>query len=118
MNRSPVQKKFLALHLMNSMQENKEKSSHILAASSNLLGICFILLTSLKVLDISKKTIIDEISLIAIVLFMGSCVFSFLSIRSNTKRCDQYEKIADFIFLGGLLLLFVTTLLFTFDIIS
>src|SRR3954462_7234094 len=114
MNRSPVQKKFLALHLMNSMQENKEKSSHILSASSNLLGICFILLTSLKVLDVSKKTIIDEITLVAIILFMASCMFSFLSLRSTTARSDRYERIADFIFLAGLFLLFTTTLLFSF----
>lgn len=100
------------------MEENKDKSSHILSASSNLLGICFILLTSLKLFNISKNTIIDEITLVAIILFMTSCLFSFLSIRSVTKRSDLYEKIADFIFLAGLFLLFTTTLLFTFDIIS
>jgi hypothetical protein len=100
------------------MEDYKEKSSHILSAASNLLGICFILLTSLKLFNIDRKTIIDEVTLVAIVLFMGSCLFSFLSLRSNTKRSNLYERIADFIFLGGLFLLFTTTLLFTFDIIT
>jgi len=100
------------------MEDNKEKSSHILSAASNLLGICFILLTSLKLFNIDRKTIIDEITLVAIILFMGSCLFSFLSLRSNTQRSNLYERIADFIFLGGLFLLFITTLLFTFDIIT
>ena len=97
------------------MKEHNDKSPHILNASSNLLGICFILLTSLKVMKISQTTIIDEITTIAIILFMVSCLFSFLSIRGN--RSAALEKIADFIFLSGLFLLFITTLFFTFDII-
>jgi hypothetical protein len=100
------------------MDDNRGKSSHILSASSNLLGICFILLTSLKLFNITSKTIIDEITLVAIVLFMSSCVLSFLSIRSKTNRSEEYEKIADFIFLGGLFLLFITTVLFSFDVIA
>jgi len=100
------------------MDDNREKSSHILSASSNLLGICFILLTSLKLFNVASKTIIDEITLVAIVLFMSSCVLSFLSIRSKTNRSEKYEKIADLIFLGGLFLLFITTVLFTFDVIA
>ena len=100
------------------MDDNRGKSSHILSASSNLLGICFILLTSLKLFNITSKTIIDEITLVAIVLFMSSCVLSFLSIRSKTNRSEKYEKIADLIFLGGLFLLFITTVLFTFDVIA
>ncbi|MCC7232452.1 MAG: hypothetical protein IT242_05870 [Bacteroidia bacterium] len=101
---------------MNS-KPGPDKSPHILSASSNLLGICFILLTSLKLFQVSQKTIIDEIVVIAIILFMASCILSFLSIRSVTSRSAYYEKIADIIFLTGLLLLFLTTLLFTFNII-
>lgn len=100
------------------MSQHNNKSPHILNASSNLLGICFIVLTSLKLLNKSDKTIIDEITTVAIILFMASCIFSFLSIRSKNDRSDILEKISDFIFLGGLVLLFVTTILFSFDIIT
>lgn len=100
------------------MKQSGDKSTHILNTSSNLLGICFIVLTSLKVMKISASTIIDEITTVAIVLFMSSCLFSFLSIRSQSKRADMYENIADWIFLSGLSLLFVTTILFTFNIIA
>lgn len=98
--------------------EPNEKSPHILNASSNLLGICFIVLTSLKVLNKSEKTMVDEVTVCAIILFMTSCILSFLSIRKNSKQSELFERIADFFFLGGLLLLFVTTLLFSFNIIS
>ena len=100
------------------MKEPNHKSPHILNASSNLLGICFIVLTSLKVLKKSDNTIIDEITLIAILLFTASCILSFLSIRGKTQKSKTYENIADIIFLGGLCLLFVTTLLFTFNVIA
>jgi hypothetical protein len=36
-------------------KKRNNKSPHILNASSNLLGICFVVLTSLKVLNISKN---------------------------------------------------------------
>ncbi len=101
------------------MENGKDKSPHILNASSNLLGICFVILTSLKLLKISQKTIIDELTIFATLLFMTSCILSFLSIRgSNEKINSIYEKIADYFFLGGLLSLFVNTILFSLDVIS
>ena len=94
------------------------KSSHILNASSNLLGICFIVLTSLKVLKKSGETLIDDAAILAILLFMSSCILSFMSIRNENNKGLLYEKIADYLFLTGLILLFATTLLFSFDIIQ
>ena len=99
------------------MNQN-EKSPHILNASSNLLGICFIVLTSLKVMNISNKTIIDEVTIAAIILFMTSCIFSFLSIRGKYTNSERLENIADIVFIGGLSLLFITTILFSLDIIK
>jgi tRNA(His) 5'-end guanylyltransferase len=98
--------------------DNNDRSPHILNASSNLLGLCFVVLTSLKLLNISGKTIIDELTTIAILFFMSSCILSFLSIRGNIKKSGRKEKLADIFFLGGLTLLFVTALLFSFDIIK
>ena len=94
------------------------KSPHILNASSNLLGLCFVVLTSLKFLKISEKTIIDELVAIAIIFFMLSCLLSFLAIRGNIQSGSRYEDIADFVFLGGLLILFATAMLILFNFIS
>ena len=98
------------------MDDENPKSSHILNASSNLLGLCFVVLTSLKLLNISHRTIIDELTGCAIVLFMGSCFLSFLSIRGS-RNSHRFETIADYMFLTGIILLFVTTLLFSFNVI-
>lgn len=95
-----------------------EKKGYILNVSSNLLGICFIVLASLKVSGKSNATIIDDISAAAIVLFMASCIGSFLSMKVKGRPAVLFENLADGIFLSGLTLLFVTTLLFSFNIIS
>ncbi|MBN8834715.1 MAG: hypothetical protein ABS68_13890 [Niastella sp. SCN 39-18] len=100
------------------MPNKPEKSQHILTASSNLLGICFILLTTFRVFKVSHVTIADEITTIAIVMFMASCIFSFLSLRSSSLRAHKYEQIADVVFLLGLGILFVTTILFSFNLIA
>ena len=99
------------------MDQQPDKSSHILNTSSNLLGICFLVLTSLKVLGKSEQTIIDEITFAAIILFMTSCLLSFLSMRKQTRHSQLLEKIADLVFLAGLSVLFITTILFSFNII-
>jgi hypothetical protein len=53
------------------MEEKNDKSPHVLSASSNLLGLCFIVLTSLRVLHLDGKTIIDECTAAALVMFYG-----------------------------------------------
>jgi len=100
------------------MQNDNSKSSHILTTSSNLLGICFIVLTSLKLLNLSGKTLIDEFTAVAIFMFMLSSVLSFLSLRSKNGKSERYEKVADIIFLLGLFSLFIITMFITFNIIK
>jgi hypothetical protein len=100
------------------MTEKLEKQNHVLTASSNLLGICFVVLTSLKLLKLDGKTFVDECTVLATIMFMASSILSFLSIRSKTIRGEVYERIADIIFLIGLFALFITTMLVTFNIIK
>lgn len=95
-----------------------DKAPHILNASSNLLGLCFVVLTSLKFLKISQRTYIDETVTIALVFFMASCILSFLSIRGNIKTGSKLETVADYLFLGGMIVLFVTAILILFNIIA
>ena len=100
------------------MEERNNKSLHILNTSSNLLGICFIVLTSLKVLNLTGKTLIDEFTATAIFMFMLSSLLSFLSLKSNTEKSYRFERIADIIFLLGLFSLFIITMFITFNILK
>jgi len=94
------------------------KSPHVLNASSNLLGLCFVVLTSLKYLKAAQRTVIDKIVMIAIVSFMLSCVLSFLSIRGNIRQGGKLEGLADILFLVGILVVFITTILILFNLID
>lgn len=96
--------------------ENNQKSSHILTTSSNLLGICFIVLTSMKLLNLNGKTLIDEFTAVAIFMFMLSSVLSFLSLRNDDRKSQRLEKVADIVFLMGLSSLFIITMFVTFNI--
>ena len=100
------------------MQERHDNSPHILNTSATLLGLCFIVLTSLKLNNQSEITLIDELTAIAIIMFMTSSILSFLSMRSKRTPSIRFEKLADFIFLSGLFFLFVTTILILLNIIS
>ncbi len=94
------------------------KSQHILNTSSNLLGFCLVVLTSLKISKMSEVSKIDEFTGVACILLIGSCLFSFLSIRaSKEKLMVKYERLADNIFIAGLFLVFVITFMIAFSII-
>ena len=106
------------IHLLIIMYNRKNTSQHILSTASNLLGICFIVLTSLKLLKLQEQTLVDEFTAGAMILFMISSILSFLSLRSNGKYAVRYENTAEILFLTGLLCLFVTTMLITFNVIK
>jgi len=93
------------------------KSNHILNTSSNLLGFCLVVLTSLKISKYSAETMIDEFTGVTTILLMASSILSFWSIRSpNEKRTLLYEKIADYIFIVALLFIFLITFMISFSI--
>lgn len=90
----------------------QSKKYHILGASANLLGICFVLITGLSITNLNVKTYADEICLFASFLFLSSCLLSYLSIRRENSRYD-YENWADRSFMIGILSLFAAICTFT-----
>jgi hypothetical protein len=92
-------------------------SHHILPTSANLLGLCFVLLSFMKVTKTGLETMIDELVAVAVVLFLAASILSYMSIRTASKKSDHYEKIADVIFLSALGLLAVTALVIVFEVI-
>jgi len=98
------------------MAENR--SPHILSTSANLLGICFVVLTSLKKLALTDGSLIDEFAVAAVMFFMTSCILSFISMRRVNTGSQRLEKVADFVFLSGLVILFVATILIAFNLIK
>ena len=79
-------------------------SPHILSTSTNLLGFCLVVITSLHITNKSEVSILDEITSFVAVLLIFSCMFSFFSIRTSIKKRElQLETIADYLFIASLI---------------
>jgi len=100
------------------MNEQQNRSPHILNTSANLLGFCFIVLTSVKISKFEQSSIIDEGAALAIIIFMSSCISSFLAMKNSGARSLRMERTADVLFLFGLIILFITTMLIAFNMIK
>lgn len=92
-------------------------SHHILPTSANLLGLCFLLLSLMKVTKASFATLIDECVGVAIIVFLAASIFSYMSIRTASERADRFERIADVIFLSGLGLLAIVAMIIVLEFI-
>jgi hypothetical protein len=98
---------------------NDSKSPHILNTSTNLLGFCLIVLTSIKVARFNHATIIDDCTGVASLLLMASCMLSFLAIRSgNENRSRKMETIADYTFLLALICISITIVFVSFNLLK
>lgn len=90
---------------------SKNTSPHILSTASNLLGLCFIVITAIRVQNLEEASFIDEVTGFAILLFMVSTIFSFLSMRiMDEKKSVLMENIAELFFFSGLLMMFVSAM--------
>lgn len=86
-------------------KERKNISQHILPTSANLLGICFLILSLKKLWKADGiERFVNKLDGVANIIFLVACVLSYMSMRSRV-RSEQYEWIADLIFLAGLSIL-------------
>lgn len=82
----------------------KKTAPHILNASTNLLGFCLVIITSLKITKFSHHSYLDEFTMGAIFCLMISCALSFLALKSsNRRRSEILENLADILFFAALL---------------
>jgi hypothetical protein len=80
------------------------RQPHILSASTNLLGICFIVIGGLKLTNSNSRSYADEVAWVAAVLLFVSTMNSYLAIRSNGAHGWQ-AQLADWTFMGGVVCL-------------
>lgn len=96
----------------------EKKSSHILNASSNLLGFSLVIITSLKITRISENTRLDEFAGIACLCFAFSSFFSFLAIRAKKEQsATRFETVADYLFLSALFCIVLAVIIVTMRVI-
>jgi hypothetical protein len=83
---------------------NSHRHPHTLNASTNLLGICFIIIGWLKFTGKNPLSYADEIAWFAAVLLLTSTIFSYLCIRHEDSSAWQ-AWVADATFIAGVLAL-------------
>ncbi len=94
-------------------------SPHILSTAANLLGFCLFVITSFHLTNSAASSIIDESASVIALLLTLSCLFSFMSIRTNKNDKELYfEKIADYFFLVSLLGIILIIFLLVFNFIK
>jgi uncharacterized membrane protein len=102
--------------MMKQIDEKKNISRHILPTASNLLGLCFVILGMIKIYAFGERTLLDEMTASSMVLFLAACLFSYASIRAKNKS-ERYEKIADILFLAGLIVMTLIAVVIAFEVV-
>jgi hypothetical protein len=102
--------------------EKKEEniSIHIFSVSAAMIGVCLTVIGILNLVSSFKKiqTLCDEITAVDAIFFLIACVISYTAIRTKTrKRRYLLEKLADYSFIIGLLLMVVTCLLIVYELV-
>jgi hypothetical protein len=101
---------------MSEDNNKKNISHHILPTSSNLVGLCFLIISFIRIFNLGHETIIDELLTIAISFFLMASFFSYAAIRARSRN-SFYEKVADIIFLSGLTIITLIAIVVTFELI-
>jgi hypothetical protein len=95
-------------------------ASHILPVSGTMIGVCATLIGLVKFAEARHgSSHVDEYAAIAAVTFLASALTSYLSIRysNRTKLSCQIERMADVIFLFGLVGITLVATLFAYEVI-
>ncbi len=102
------------------LAEDRALSRHILPTSGTMIGICTTLIGLVKIVEGRiGPSHVDEYAALASLLFMGSALTSYLSIRyvSRQRMSKRLETVADQCFLAGLLSIVVVGLFFAYEVI-
>jgi hypothetical protein len=102
---------------MSEKDSKNQLSNYILPISSNLLGICFLILSYVRLGTDLRATILDELISIPIILFFAASLLSYISVRSKNNSVNS-ERAADILFMLGLICLAGTSLYFIYNTLT
>jgi hypothetical protein len=95
-------------------------ASHILPVSGTMIGVCATLIGLVKLAEAKHgSSHVDEYAALAAVTFLASALTSYLSIRysDRAKFSFRVERMADVIFLCGLIGITLVATLFAYEVI-
>lgn len=95
-------------HARDKKTLEEDISIHIFTASAALVGVCLTVIGLIRVVvaTINVDTIADNLLAVDALLFLASCLLAYWALRTRSiRRMYRVERIADAIFIAGLLLM-------------
>ena len=82
-----------------------------------MVGVCVTVIGIVRVVEINNavSTIIDEMLAVDGLIFLGSTVLSYASLRDRTPT-PRLERLADWLFLGGLALMVAASFMLAWEV--
>ncbi|MDP2024624.1 hypothetical protein [Sulfuriferula sp.] len=100
------------------MSQFSNLSSHILQASAQMVGVCMVIISIVRLLHLGNTAshIVDRILGIDNIVFLLSAILSYASMR-YTRLTDILEGLADTLFMMGLIFMTLASVLLSFEIL-
>lgn len=98
----------------------RELAERIFSTSAQLVGVCLTVIGLFRVVFELKNinSIADNLMAIDALVFLGSCLLSYLALRSiRAERSLALEQAADLVFLAGLGMMVVVCALVAYELI-
>ena len=97
----------------------EDVSVHIFSVSAAMVGVCLTVIGIIRVVITIRKiqTLADNFLSLDALLFLFACILSYLSLRTRSiRRLFLFERIADSLFLIGLVLMGLVCVLIAYDL--
>ena len=99
---------------MNEKSTPSVRSVHVFPAASTLVGVCMTVVSIVKVLH-GKRFALTALVSVASVMFLVSTFCAYVALRQD--RPSKVDAAAEYLFLGGLVLVTVSGFLFAAEIL-
>lgn len=93
---------------------------HIFTASAAMVGVCLTVIGLIRVVSTAhgSQTLADDFLAADALLFLASCLLSYFSLRTRrARRMYRVERVADGIFILGLVLMVFVCAIIVYEII-
>ena len=93
---------------------------HIFTASAAMVGVCLTVIGLLRVVLTIRVsvTFADDLLALDAFVFLVSCLLSYFSLRTrNARRMTRLERLADILFIAGLVLMVFVCAFIAFEIV-
>ncbi len=98
----------------------EDVSIHIFTASAAMVGVCLTVIGLLRVVLTIRggATFADDLLAMDAFLFLVSCLLAYFALRTRgTRRMHRVERLADSLFIFGLVLMVLVCSLLVYEIV-